>query len=40
LTAYTTERFEERSTEAGMDSFLTKPLNINKLKEVMQDAGI
>jgi CheY-like chemotaxis protein len=26
--------------EAGMDRFLTKPLNIEKLKEVMLEAGI
>jgi CheY-like chemotaxis protein len=40
LTAYTTEQFEERSALAGMDRFLTKPLNINKLKEVLLEAGI
>jgi CheY-like chemotaxis protein len=40
LTAYTTESFEELSQQAGMDRFLTKPLNVEKLKEVMLEAGI
>ena len=40
LTAYTTESFEEMSQQAGMDRFLTKPLNVEKLKEVMIEAGI
>ena len=40
LTAYTTESFEEMSQLAGMDRFLTKPLNVDKLKEVMLEAGI
>jgi len=40
LTAYTTESFEEMSQQAGMDRFLTKPLNVDKLREVMIEAGI
>ena len=40
LTAYTTENFETMSADAGMDRFLTKPLNMEKLNEVMQEAGL
>lgn len=40
LTEYTTESFEEMSQQAGMDRFLTKPLNVDKLREVMIEAGI
>ena len=40
LTAYTTESFEESSLMAGMNRFLTKPLSIDKLKEVMIEAGL
>ena len=40
LTAYTTESFEEMSAEAGMSAFLTKPVQMNKLSEVMLMAGV
>jgi len=36
LTAHALKDYEERSFSAGMDSYLTKPIDIEKLSEVLQ----
>lgn len=36
LTAHALKDYEDRSYNAGMDSYLTKPIDIDKLSEVLQ----
>ena len=35
LTAYSTEEFRQKSQEAGMHEFLTKPINEDKLNKIL-----
>lgn len=36
LTAYTTDVFEERCLSSGMDSFLTKPIGEDKIRDALK----
>ena len=40
LTAYNTDAFKEKCFSAGMAKFLTKPMNVDKLKAVLRDLGL
>jgi CheY-like chemotaxis protein len=40
LTAYSTDEFRKRCQEAGMQDFLTKPLNEEKLNKLLIDFGL
>ena len=40
LTAYTTDGFEKKCMANGMDSYLSKPVTGEKLKEVIEHVGI
>jgi CheY-like chemotaxis protein len=40
LTAYSTEDFRTKCEEAGMLEFLTKPINEDKLNQILHDAGV
>ncbi len=40
LTAYSTEDFRAKCEEAGMLEFLTKPINEEKLNQLLHDAGV
>lgn len=40
LTAYSTEDFRKKCEEAGMLEFLTKPINEEKLNQILHDAGV
>jgi CheY-like chemotaxis protein len=40
LTAYNTEKFKRKSLAAGMDDFLTKPINMDKLKELLEKIDV
>ncbi len=36
LTAYATETFEQKCYQSGMDLFLTKPVNDEKIAKIMK----
>jgi CheY-like chemotaxis protein len=40
LTAYASEAFEKRCLEAGMDTFLTKPVNDEKIYNIIRKMNI
>jgi CheY-like chemotaxis protein len=40
LTAYNTDKFKDKSLSIGMDDFLTKPINTDKLKELLIRVGL
>ncbi len=40
LTAYSTEDFRTKCEEAGMLEFLTKPIDEEKLTQLLHDAGV
>ncbi len=40
LTAYNTEETKQRCFQAGMQGFLTKPLEMAKFKELLYQLGI
>jgi two-component system, sensor histidine kinase and response regulator len=40
LTAYSTEDFRSKCQEAGMIEFLTKPLNEEKLSQLLLEVGL
>ena len=40
LTAYSTEEFSSKCQEAGMLEFLTKPINEEKLSQLLLDVGL
>ena len=40
LTAYASEAFEKKCMDAGMDTFLTKPVNDAKLKILVKKLGL
>jgi signal transduction histidine kinase/ActR/RegA family two-component response regulator len=40
LTAHALRDYEEKSYKAGMDSYLTKPVDIEKLSEVLQSVSV
>ena len=40
LTAYASEQFEQRCRQAGMDSFLTKPVNDEKIFKIIESLNI
>ena len=40
LTAYSTEEFRSKCQEAGMLEFLTKPINEEKLNQLLIDFGL
>jgi len=40
LTAYSTEGFRSKCQEAGMLEFLTKPINEEKLNQLLLDFGL
>ena len=40
LTAYSTEEFRSKCQEAGMLEFLTKPINEEKLSQLLLDVGL
>ncbi len=37
LTAYTTEGFEKKCFQAGMDVYLTKPISEDKIKNILHE---
>lgn len=39
LTAYTTDNFKSKATEMGMDSFVTKPICAESIKQILIDNG-
>jgi len=40
LTAHALQDYEEKSYAAGMDNYLTKPVDINQLSEVLQQVTL
>lgn len=40
LTAYSTEEFRSKCQEAGMIEFLTKPINEEKLNQLLLEFGL
>ena len=40
LTAYASESFKKRCSEAGMDSFLTKPVSKDKILPILESLYI
>ena len=40
LTAYSTEEFKQKCMNAGMKEFLTKPLNEQKLSNLLKTVGL
>jgi two-component system, sensor histidine kinase and response regulator len=40
LTAYTTEETRKQCLHVGMRGFLTKPLEMNKFKEILSSLGL
>jgi|LauGreDrversion4_2_1035121.scaffolds.fasta_scaffold104351_1 CheY-like chemotaxis protein len=40
LTAYASEAFEKKCKEAGMDTFLTKPISEEKIKSLIKKLKI
>ena len=40
LTAYASEQFEKKCRDAGMDSFLTKPVNDVQIFKIIEELNI
>ena len=40
LTAYSSEMFMDKCVAAGMDGFLSKPLNLEELKKILREVGL